>query len=107
MSTTSADVAGFAKGHTITHDGVTVEFKYLDDTLLAQYERDRFELERSKLNLLKNDYTREEYVERLDKLYNAYRKNEMALERDTEFRQSREGMMFLLGLMLQVEGKPI
>jgi hypothetical protein len=76
MSMLSADAGNAAPGHRISHGGIDYEFRHFGAVELARYERERYRAERDKLRELKDDYTPEQYVERLDALRERFERHE-------------------------------
>lgn len=102
----SSDVGAYATGHKLDHLGVSYEFRHITDAELAEYERLNFKAKRDALAALRDMYPPEEYLKRVDRLHEDYKRSAFGLEADADFRQSRQGVMTLLGLIIRVDGKP-
>jgi hypothetical protein len=77
-------VGNAAPGHRISHGGIDYEFRHFGAVELARYERERYRGERDNLRELRDDYTAEQYVERLDALRERFERHEFDFLADME-----------------------
>jgi hypothetical protein len=102
MSLTSQDVGNFAPGYKFTHKGRVYELRFVDDKLLAEFEREWFDLERDKLRARKEDIIAdlgEAYYQKLMKrLYHQLNRQEFTLaayKEDDPDRNPGPGLQFM------------
>jgi hypothetical protein len=99
MTLLSSDVGNHAPGHSILLGEDRFEFRHFGMPELAQFERERYRIEREKLRELRDDYPPDVYVERLDQLRERYERHEFRFENDDAFRTSPEGVLLILRVM--------
>lgn len=84
MSQLTEDAGNLAAPHTITHDGVTYEFRHLGGVELASYQKERYDEALERLKNLKVEYGPEEYAKRLDALEERHDRGEFDMLADFE-----------------------
>src|SRR5262245_52343924 len=108
MSMTSADVGNYAPGHTIRHKGRIYPFRFLDDKMLAGFERQKFALERDRLRsqreMVTEDLGETAYARMMLDVWEKYRNHEYSffacLQSGELDAKNLETLTLLLSLMM-------
>jgi hypothetical protein len=110
MSLTSQDVGNFAPGYKFTHKGRVYELRFIDDKLLAEFEREWFDAERDKLRAQKADIIADvgeaHYAKMMKRLYHKLNRQEFTLAAYKEGNPDKNpgpGLLF----MAKVVGVPV